>query len=183
MVDGFAQALRVPAVTVVGGDVEIAQQHQPGAARELGGQPLTQRCQPRHLVGELVGVRRLAVDEIAVDHTHIARRRGQRSGNHAGLLIRKSRDVLHHIGHRRPGQQRDAVVGFLPQHRAVITGSLQGFERKLVVAELELLQAQDVHRKPVQNLRQPDSEGVDVPGGNFHDFWHSASVKWLFVAI
>jgi len=44
--------------------------------------------------------------------------------------------------------------------------------RKLVVGELEFLQAQHIDGvggQPFQHLRQTDGEGVDVPGGYAHN--------------
>jgi hypothetical protein len=43
-------------VAVLGGDVEVAHQHQARVRGQLGAQPLAQRVQPAHLVGELVAV-------------------------------------------------------------------------------------------------------------------------------
>ncbi|MNV80110.1 hypothetical protein D3C71_1736920 [compost metagenome] len=68
-------------------------------------------------------------------------------------------------------QDRHAVIGFLAKGRSLIAGFFESVVRKLVVGELELLQAQGVHRvagQPGQHLRQAHGQGVDVPGGNTH---------------
>jgi hypothetical protein len=86
------------------------------------------------------------------------------------MLVLEADDVLHDVAQRMAAHDRDAVVGFLPEHGAVfVARRAQGVEWKLVVGELQLLQAQHVHRVgggPVQHVLQPCGERVDVPGGD-----------------
>ena len=76
-----------------------------------------------------------------------------------------------HVAQGREAQDRDAVVGLLAEHGGLVAGRLQDLQRELVVAHLELLQAQHVDRvggEPVEHVLQAGGEGVDVPGGDSH---------------
>ena len=70
-----------------------------GCAGQLLAQVVAQAAQPAHLVGELLGARRLAVDEVAVDHAQLAGRRVERRGDHARMLVVEADDVLHDVAH------------------------------------------------------------------------------------
>ena len=50
-------------------------------------------------------------------------------------------------------------------------GLRKGLEGELVVGHFQFLQHQHIDRvggEPVQHLGQAHTEGIDVPGGNFH---------------
>jgi ribosomal protein S18 acetylase RimI-like enzyme len=50
----------------------------------------------------------------------------------------------------------------------------EGFGRKLVVAALDFLQAKHVRRlilEKAQDLIEPQADGINVPGSDFHDVW------------
>ncbi len=134
---------------------------------DLGREPVLQRRQPGHLVGELLGARCLAVGEIAAHDAHVA----EGAGDHARLFVGVAGDVAHDVGGRQLGDQRDAVVGLLPEELHVPAGVLQLGVRKLRVDELGLLQHDRIGLhlgQPGQQVGQADGEGVDVPGGEFH---------------
>lgn len=136
-------------------------------------QPVAQRSEPLHLVFELVAAGRLPVDEVAVHDAQRAGRGVDRGADDARMLVGEAADVLRHIAQRQAAQERDAVVGFLAEHGRFITSCLEDFRRELVVGHLELLQAQDIDRiggEPVEDMLEAGGEGVDVPGGNFHEY-------------
>src|SRR3546814_12254277 len=61
---------RVVHVAVVGGDVEVAQHHQPRVHRDLGREPVVHGVDPAQLVGVFLGAHVLAVDHVKVDYAH-----------------------------------------------------------------------------------------------------------------
>src|SRR3546814_5488744 len=61
---------RVVHVAVVGGDVEVAQHHQPRVRRDLGREPVVHGVEPAQLVGVFLGAHVLAVDHVQVDDAH-----------------------------------------------------------------------------------------------------------------
>ena len=133
--------------------------------------PVLQGLQPLHFVGELLTVRRLPVDKVAIDQPQRAERCVERAGNHARLRVLRARHVAHHIAQRAAAQDGDAVVGLLAKRGGFVACILQCIKRKLVVGELELLQAQGIDRiggQPGEHLGQAYGQGVDVPGGNLH---------------
>ena len=172
MVNRLAQTLRVMGVAVVQSDVEVAHQHQARRALDLPGQPVAQAVQPLHFVGKLVAVRRLAVHKITIDQTQRAVRCLYGGGDHARLFIGKTVYVFSDIVQRQAADDGHAVVGFLAEHRTVaVAGVLQGLQRKFFIWDFQLLQTQHIYRvggQPVEHLRQPHGQRVDVPGGNFH---------------
>ncbi len=161
-------------VGIGGGDVEVAHQDQVRVRDQLLLEPLVEGLQPAHLVDELVAVGRLAVGEVAAHHADRSQGgMGHGADDHTGLLIVEAGDVLEHRGavHAVPGQQGDAVVGFLAEAVGLVAGGGQLRQWELVVGLLGFLQHDDLHRaggQPVQQLRQAHGQGVDVPGGEFH---------------
>ena len=191
VMNGLAQGHRVVAVAVVGGDVEVAQQHQIGVCQQFPAHPVAQAIEPFHLVGKLLSARLLAIDKIAVDQAYLttrqlAVRNIQGGSDHARLLVVEACNVFHDVACRRAAQNGDAVIGFLAKHRALVARILKLLERKLVVAELELLQAQGIDRmgrQPVKDLRQPHRQRVDVPGGEFHGLHNTLMEGSIFMRL
>ena len=171
VVNGFAQALWVVRVAVFGRHVQVTHQHQTRVCSHFGLNPVVQSLQPAHLVGELFRAGLLTIHKVAVEQAQRAFGGVQRGGNHTGLLVVKPRNVANHVAHRRAGQDGHAVVRLLPKRHGVVARVLQRSVRKLVIGQLQLLQAQGIHRvggQPGQHLGQTYRQGVDVPGGNFH---------------
>src|SRR5690349_12140829 len=87
------------------------------------------------------------------------------------MIVGETADVLQDVANRRAAQDRDPVVGFLAEHGRIVASVLEHLKRKLVVAHLEFLQAQDIDRiggQPVEDVLQAGGGGVDVPGGQLH---------------
>src|SRR6185369_16523170 len=89
------------------------------------------------------------------------------------MFVGETRDVPRDIAQRVAAHDGHAVVRLLAEHRAVLVArGLQHLERELVVAELELLQAENIDRiggGPVQDMRKPRRQRIDIPGGKFHE--------------
>ena len=72
-------------------------------------------------------------------------------------LVAKVGDVAHHVAQRVATQDGYAVVGLLAEGDGFVARLFQRVVRKLVVGELELLQAQGIDRvggQPGQHLGQ-----------------------------
>ena len=169
----LVQTLRVMRVAVVQSDVEVAHQHQARRALDFPRQPVTQAVQPLHFVGKLIAVWRLTVHKIAIDQAQRAVRCLYGGGDHTRLFVGKTVYVFSDIVQRQAADDGHAVVGFLAEHRAMpVAGVVKGLQRKFFIWNFQLLQAQHFNRvggQPVEHLRQPHGQRVDVPGGNFHD--------------
>ncbi len=166
--DLVAHALRVPDIGIVKSDVEVAHQHQMGVGDQFGAQPVAQALEPGQFVLELVAAGFLAIGEIGTYHADAGVEVGADDARH---VVRKTGNVAHDIGGRCLAEQRHAVVGFLAETDGLVAGFHQGGVREFVVAHFELLQRQHIDRvgsQPIQHLRQPHRERVDVPGGKFH---------------
>ena len=86
------------------------------------------------------------------------------------LLVVVAGDVALQLPRLAAREQRDAVVRPLPVARCAVAGGLDLGNGKAVVGELGFLQHDRVDRvrsQPVEQLRQPYRERVDVPGGEF----------------
>ena len=179
VVNGFAQTHGVVRVAVLRRHVEVTHQYQARMRCHFGAHHVLQCLQPAHLVGKLFGARLLSIHKIAIDQPQRACGGVQRGSDHAGLLVPKARNVAHHIAQRVAAQNRNAVVGFLPEGGRFIARGLERIVRKFVVGELELLQAQRVHRvggQPLKHLGQAHRQRIHVPGGNLHGFWPLALI-------
>lgn len=157
VVDGVLQAHGVEGVAVFGRHVEVAHEYQSGVGQQFFPDPPVHRCQPEHLVCELLRAWGLAIHEIAVDEPQRALRRVQCGGDHAGLGILVAGDVAYHVAHGRATQDGDPVVGLLAKAHGVVAGGLEGVEGKFFIDQLELLQADGIHGvvgQPGQYLRQ-----------------------------
>ena len=72
---------------------------------------------------------------------------------------------------RLPRQDRDAVVGLLPDHRDFVAKPRQLQGRELQLAAFDLLQEGNVgigHAQPVEHIAQPGLDRVHVEGGDLH---------------
>ncbi len=96
-VDGVLQSHRVPDVGVVKGNVVVTHQHQFGMFDQFLAQPVAQALEPAHLVFKFVGTWFLPIGEIGTDDTHAI----HRGADDAGHVVRKPRNVFHHVGGRR----------------------------------------------------------------------------------
>ena len=171
VMDRVFQASRVIGITVFRRHIEVADQHQLGVLCHLLLHPVMQSIQPAHLVGKFFRARFLAIDEIAIDETNLARRAVNRAGNNACLLIFKTGNIAHHIARRSACNPGHAVIGLLAKANGGVARFLKSHVWKLIVRQFELLQAQRINGiglKPVQHLRQAHRQGVDIPGGYFH---------------
>jgi len=77
------------------------------------------------------------------------------------LLIGIARVVEYHVVDRFACQQRDAVVGFLPDKGDVIARRFNFVAGELGVFQLQFLQAQHIRLgfgQPVEQMRQTDFE-------------------------
>ena len=154
-------------VAVVGSDVEVAGEHQLRVRGDFLGQPFFQRGEPVELVGVFFAADLLPVRHVGADDAQITDSRRDQAFLRVGVMRVAANDV----GERRAGEQGDAVVGFLPGKSDVVASGLDLGLREVVILELGLLQADHVGlcgRQPVQQLRQANLEGINVPGGEFH---------------
>ena len=115
-----------------------------------------QRVEPIELVLILVGADALTVRHVEVDHADLAESRRE----HASLRILEAvdlgRDVL---GFGAP-EQCNAVVGGLAAKGSAIAEGGEGIDGKVLVAELRLLEREDVGAlagEPVANLLETDT--------------------------
>src|SRR5262249_43740201 len=82
-------------------------------------------------------------------------------------IVGEAGDAARLLRNLRTRKNGDAVVGLLPAVGDAIAGRLDLGEREIPVLGLGFLQAGDVgpgSRQPVEQMRQPDLERVDVPG-------------------
>jgi hypothetical protein len=87
------------------------------------------------------------------------------------VVVDEAGDADADIGKRRPGKNRNAVVALLPGECRRVLRRLDLHQRELRVLDLRFLQANDIGlrlRSPVDQMREPDLEGVDIPGREFH---------------
>src|SRR3546814_8712944 len=84
---------RVVHVAVVGGDVEVAQHHQPRVHRDLGREPVVHGVAPAQLVGVFLGAHVLAVDHVQVDDAHAV----DGGGDHPLLLVIEAGNADLHV--------------------------------------------------------------------------------------
>ena len=154
-------------VTIFRRDVIVAQQHQFRIAHQFLFQPVVQRPEPAQFILIFVGIDALAVGYVDTHDAQVAKG----SGDDAFLFILKTGDAGLHIGSLLAAQDRHAVVGSLPNENAVIARRLQFIFRKIGILLLGFLQAQNLDRiggQPVQHLRQPHFQRIDVPGRQLH---------------
>ena len=159
--------LGVVHVAVVGGDVVVAAQRQPRVRGQFLAEPDRERVEPAQLVVVLVAADRLAVRHVGADDAGVA----DRAADQAFLLIGKMRIADQHLADRLAREQGDAVVGLLPGERGVVAGGLDLGQRERGVLELQFLQADDVRPgfgQPVEQVRQPDFQRIDVPARYLH---------------
>src|SRR5262249_30734506 len=75
-------------------------------------------------------------------------------------------------GDRHARADRHAVVAALAEGRDLVTGRAQRVDRKALVLDLGLLQAQDVglfSGDPREQSRLPRADRIDVPGRELHE--------------
>ena len=154
-------------IAIVRRDIEIADHDEPVVGGEFRGQPYMGALQPVELVDVLVRVDALAVGHIQADDAHAVDSRRQ----HAFLRIVKIGNRSLRGGRGSLAQYGDAVIGFLPAIEHLVAGSLDFLRRKFRVFELGFLQTQYIgllRFQPLDDLRQADFEGINVPGRDPH---------------
>src|SRR5690606_26780465 len=163
----FVPDLRVVHVAGIGGDVEVAQHHHFREALQFGGEPVVHRVQPAQLVGELLTAHRLPIHHVEVDDADPV----DRGGDHPLLVVLEAGDAHLYVQRGQPAEDRNPVVGLLATEHAAVSGGGEFGVGKAVVRQLGFLQPDHVGAggfKPLQQVRQADVEGVDVPAGDFH---------------
>ena len=135
---------------------------------------MVQSREPTHFVNELVTVRRLAVWKIATDHTHIA----EIGCDDARHVVFETRNIFDDLCAFDSRDKRHTIVGFLTKPLRVVTRLSESCKRKFVIGHFEFLQSKHIDGvieterllrfQPVNDLRQPDGERVDIPRSKFH---------------
>src|SRR6185503_8649452 len=98
----------------------------------------------------------------------------------ATMVVHEAGHAHGHVGQRRFGKDRDSVVGLLPREYGRVPGRLDLHQRELRVLDLRFLQADDIRpglRCPVEQMRKPDLQGVDVPGREFRQ------TDWIYYCV
>src|SRR5258706_25264 len=168
---GAAQHLPLPGPRIVDilvrwSDVVVAQDRQTRMTPQLVLQPVPEGGEPFQLVPEFFRGQGLAVGDIRRYDAKGVPAAPQRSRDHALLFIRETWNSVGDERCRELGQYRDAVVGLLSRPRAAVSGALDFLKRELAVLELGFLEADRVRRvpcEPVEQMRQPNLERIDVP--------------------
>ena len=125
------------------------------------------RVEPVELVTVLVRVQRLPVREIGADHAHAVDCRGE----HTFLRVHEIGQISDYLFDWQTGQDRHAVVGFLPAECDRKPGRVKFGVRKFIVGEFGFLQAKHVavcRGEPIEYVWQSHLQGVDIPGGEAH---------------
>ena len=163
-------------IPVLKGDVEIPHHHQRIPLAPEGLQGPLQAGQPFQFVGVLRGFQRGAVGNIEIDHPDPINEGaddplliGQALG--LGIVAQQSIKADTKVFQRQTAEDRHTVVGLLATENSLISKGLDGLPREKVITHLGFLQAEDVRtllRQPGEHLVQPDSQRIDVPGGDPH---------------
>src|SRR5258706_323199 len=154
-------ALRVVHVARLGRDVQIAQYRQ--LSGDFVFQPGAERGIPTQLVRVLLRSRLLPVRRVEAKNAHIT----HSGGDDALQVVGEIGDAARFGRKRRTGKDGDAVVGLLAAIDDAIARRLDLCERKVLVLGFGFLQANGVGlnaAEPVEEMRESDLEGVDVPG-------------------
>jgi len=160
-----------PHVVLVRGDVEIAADELARGKARLG-EPVAELGEEIELVAELavdLGIGLVAAGR-NVEIVHGERAAAEiDDGRDVPALLDAAEDATRHVGQRRARDDGDAVIALLAVHRLVcIAGVGQLARRELLVAALDLLQAQDIGpvlAQEIEHDRQPQANRIDVPGG------------------
>jgi hypothetical protein len=166
-VRGAGERGRIPDVRVGGGDVEVAAERERRAVRELLADGVVERLEPCELVGEVRALERAPVGHVDRPHAQPAAGGGDRPSLLSGesrLRGEAAADPLE----ARAGEDGDAVVAAVAVRRRCVPEGVQLGVWKGRVADLSLLQAQDVRLdagEPLEHARQSRGQGVHVPGG------------------
>ncbi len=132
---------------------------------------VVQTLKPVQLVGEFLGIDRVAVRQVDRGHAHRFRSFDQ-GLDITGLFIAfVTGQAAHDIRHREFGQQRNAVIALLPIRLDIIAKAFKGLAREFLVDAFDLLKTGDIGLsgfKPRQHGRQAGIDRVHVPGGYTH---------------
>src|SRR4029077_3640866 len=121
-----------------------AKDREPGGLAQFLFQPIPESGKPSELVVVFLRSDRLPVGNVSAYHADRAGTVADARGDDPLLVIGKGRHAGSDLAQSTLRQDRHAVVGLLPGPRAAITCCLDLQDRKPVVLELGLLQANDV---------------------------------------
>ena len=114
--------------------------------------------------------------EVTVDHGNIAQRRGDFSHNNSPLrLFVITRKTATHGNRRLFGQQRHAIMAFLPVIKHVVAELRHLFEWKHIVMNFCLLQANHIRLVLFDDgfkLMRSGAQAVDIKRDKFHSRCH-----------
>ena len=120
--------------------------------------------------------------EITIDNRDITQRRGDFRHDDAALgFLTVVRETATNGDRRRFGQQRHAIVPFLPIIKDVVTEFRHLFEREHVVVDFRLLQANHVGLMLLDNrfqLMGTGTQAVDIKRDKFHSRRQIAVGMW-----
>src|SRR5574343_876798 len=154
-------------VAVVGCGVVVAAQRQLRIVGQLFAEPDGQRVEPAQFVVVFVAAYRLTVGHVGADDAGVT----DRAADQALLFVGEMRVAADDVMNRLAGEQGDAVVGLLAGEGDLVAGRLDFGARKIVVFELQFLQAQGIRLRrsePVEQVRQAHLQRIDVPGSDLH---------------
>ena len=80
-------------------------------------------------------------------------------------------ESLAYVVQRVAAHDGDPVVGLFPEYGSLVSGRLERRERKVLIADLELLEAQNIGPhgvEPVDDVLLARPDGVHVPRGDLH---------------
>ena len=132
-----------------------------------------QPVHPAELVGELLGVDRIAVGQVdAADPDHAALDREHALDQPRLLVGIVAGQAARHLVEAELGEDGDAVPALLAEGLDIVAQRLDLGAREALVDRLDLLQADDVGRCPasasVEQHALAGLDAVDVPGGDAH---------------
>ena len=174
---------RVPHVPVLGGDVEVAAQHQRGGGVGRVVEPTGQPTVPRELGLVEHRADRPSVRRVERDHANSAAGRGDHPCLGQRLVIalfrglgrpQRQAEVGHHIPDPGAGRDRHAVPLSLAVMLQLVPRLAERRDWRLGVRQLGLLHEQHVRARPLEppgDLLQAGLERVHVPGGDPHGSW------------
>ena len=128
---------------------------------------LGERIEPLELAREVLVPDVLAVGNVERGVLEVADPRGEQA---RAQRVLAGQSLAHHLD-RLARQDRDTVPPALAVGDRLVSGGGELGGGKVLVLELELLDADDVgltRAQPVQHEVQPRPQAVDVPGGDAH---------------
>jgi len=170
--NGAAPENRIMHVAIFRRDIEIAADNNIAKNLLRVGDAIPKLNKPSQLVLESRGTDGLPIRGVNAENANIS----NRGSDDPGLRIfaggaQRCFAVLQMLS----GQNRHAIIRFLPVENAAVSRGREYQFRKLIIAAFRFLQADDIRLFPCQPFEQPFltfAQRIDIPGGDFNASRH-----------